>query len=83
MRYFADGFGWSAPNFNNISMVLPSAPLLLQQPDDVTMCNAENVPYECRSSGSTCCECTHVVDLPLGAATELVIFDTGTVRDVF
>ncbi|XP_025200917.1 laccase-6-like isoform X2 [Melanaphis sacchari] len=66
---------WSLPNFNNISMVLPSAPLLLQQPEDVILCNAENLPLKCQSS-ITSCECTHVIDLPLGSATELVIFDT-------
>jgi len=60
-----------------MSMVLPSAPLLLQQPEDVIVCNAENVPLKCQSS-ITSCECTHVIDLPLGSATELVIFDTGT-----
>lgn len=76
LRTFTEG-SWSLPNFNNMSMVLPSAPLLLQQPEDVIVCNAENVPHKCRSS-ITSCECTHVIDLPFGSATELVIFDTGT-----
>jgi len=73
---FAEG-SWSMPNFNNLSMVLPSAPLLLQQPEDVIVCDAGNVPHKCRSS-FTSCECTHIVDLPLGSATELVVFDTGS-----
>lgn len=64
------------PGFNNMSMVLPSAPLLVQRPEDVTVCNAENVPHKCWSSFMSC-ECTHIIDLPLGSATELVIFDTG------
>uniref|UniRef100_A0A2S2NBT2 Laccase-6 n=1 Tax=Schizaphis graminum TaxID=13262 RepID=A0A2S2NBT2_SCHGA len=75
IQYQLSEGSWSLPNFNNMSMVLPSAPLLLQQPEDVIMCNAENVPLKCRSS-ITSCECTHVIDLPLGTATELVIFDT-------
>jgi len=75
LRTFAEG-SWSLPNFNNMTMVLPSAPLLLQQPEDVIVCNSENVPLKCRSS-ITSCECTHIIDLPLGSATELVIFDTG------
>lgn len=64
------------PNFNNMTMVLPSAPLLVQQPEDVIKCNTEYVPRKCWSSISSC-ECTHIIDLPFGTATELVIFDTG------
>ncbi|XP_001946224.1 laccase-7 isoform X1 [Acyrthosiphon pisum] len=75
IKYQLGEGSWSLPNFNNMTMVLPSAPLLLQQPEDVIVCNAENVPLKCRSS-ITSCECTHIIDLPLGSATELVIFDT-------
>ncbi|VVC32694.1 Multicopper oxidase, type 3,Multicopper oxidases, conserved site,Cupredoxin,Multicopper oxidase [Cinara cedri] len=75
IKYQLGEGSWSMPNFNNMSMVLPSAPLLLQQPQDVVECNSENVPFKCRS-GFTSCECTHIIDLPLGSATELVVFDT-------
>lgn len=69
------------PNFNNISMVLPSAPLLLQQPQDVIECNTENLPKKCQSSFVSC-ECTHIIDLSLGSAIELVIFDTGRDKNI-
>ncbi|XP_050436491.1 uncharacterized protein LOC126843171 isoform X2 [Adelges cooleyi] len=71
------GTMWSMPNFNNISMVLPSEPLLLNQPEDIDVCETGLLPKRCRPEHRFC-ECTHIVELPLGSATELVLFDAGT-----
>ncbi|XP_050534932.1 uncharacterized protein LOC126901979 [Daktulosphaira vitifoliae] len=69
---------WSKPAFNNISMILPSQPLLLNHPEDLEICNIGNLPKRCSISF---CECTHIIDIQFGSSVEIVIFDAEHTND--
>lgn len=63
------------PQFNDISMKLPSFPLLSQfndiNPD--TFCDHQTL----RNCNVTFCECTNVINIPLGNVVEIILVDKG------
>ncbi|EEZ98364.1 laccase 1 isoform X1 [Tribolium castaneum] len=67
------------PQLNYISMKLQSFPLLSQrhQIDAKMFCNESSVS-NCENEY---CECTHVVNIPLGTVVEMVLIDKGYAYD--
>ncbi|XP_044258948.1 laccase-5-like isoform X2 [Tribolium madens] len=67
------------PQLNYISMKLQSFPLLSQrhQIDENMFCNESSV-NDCQNNY---CECTHVVNIPLGTVIEMVLIDKGYAYD--
>ncbi|KAJ8968028.1 hypothetical protein NQ317_001389 [Molorchus minor] len=69
------------PQFNHISMKMPSFPLLPQRAEipDGMFCNRETMADEnCEDSY---CECTHGIEVPLNAVVEMVFVDEGFAYD--
>ena len=63
-------------------MKLPPFPLLSQHNDlgkKYNFCNESTV----RNCTSQYCECTHVIEVPLGAVLELVLIDKGKTSSNF
>lgn len=68
------------PQLNHISLRLPPFPLLSQHSDLGTkypFCN-ETTVSDCENKY---CECTHVIEVPLGTVLELIIIDKGKAFD--
>ncbi|XP_056642031.1 uncharacterized protein LOC130448620 [Diorhabda sublineata] len=69
------------PQFNHISMTMPSIPLLPQRdqlPDDA-FCNKETMKdSNCTDSH---CQCQHGIQIPLGAVAEFIFIDEGVAYD--
>ncbi|XP_069688622.1 uncharacterized protein [Periplaneta americana] len=68
------------PQLNHISLKLPPFPLLSQYGDldaRYPFCN-ESTEVNCENKY---CECTHVIEVPLGAVLELILIDKGTAYD--
>ncbi|XP_037083792.1 laccase-1-like isoform X2 [Pollicipes pollicipes] len=65
------------PQFNNISLRLPVAPPL-SQPDDLSATCNSSTAGDCQREY---CECTHVLNIPLGAVVELFFIDRGFTYD--
>ncbi|KAK5650033.1 hypothetical protein RI129_001062 [Pyrocoelia pectoralis] len=67
------------PQLNYISLKLPPVPLLpgRDQLDTNKFCNRFNT----QNCNETFCECTHVLEVPLSSAVELIIIDKGFVYD--
>lgn len=68
------------PRLNYISLKLPPFPLLSQYEDLDTrypFCN-ESTEVNCENKY---CECTHVIEVPLGAVLELILIDKGKAYD--
>jgi hypothetical protein len=67
------------PQLNHISLKLPPFPLLSQHSDLGT-----KYPFCNETTVSGCehkyCECTHVIEVPLGAVLELIIIDKGKIK---
>lgn len=64
------------PQFNHISMRMPSIPLLSQR-DSVTkdmFCDHKSLN---NCTGGNQCECTNVIEIPLGDVVELILIDEG------
>lgn len=63
------------PQFNDISMKLPSFPLLTQFNDikQDTFCDHQPL----RNCNVTFCECTNVINIPLGNVVEIILVDKG------
>ncbi|CAG9861309.1 unnamed protein product [Phyllotreta striolata] len=69
------------PQFNHISMEMPSFPLLPQR-DEITddmFCNSETMKE--RNCTEDYCSCMHGLKVPLGAVVELVFLDEGVAYD--
>ncbi|KAG7209468.1 hypothetical protein KM043_015557 [Ampulex compressa] len=65
---------------DGISFLFPPSPLLTQRediPEDM-ICNRHKKPANCGVN----CMCTHVIDLPLNAVVELILYDGGGVSDL-
>ncbi|KAK7867607.1 hypothetical protein R5R35_014805 [Gryllus longicercus] len=65
------------PQFNHISMKMPSVPMLPQheQLDQKQFCNTSSVEDQgCRERY---CECSHVIQVPLHSVLEIVLIDEG------
>lgn len=63
------------PQINNISLKLPSSPIL-SQPDDIdplSMCNATSLS----GCEEQFCSCFHVLQVKLGSLVEIIFIDTG------
>jgi hypothetical protein len=70
------------PQLNHISLRLPPFPLLSQHSDLGTkypFCN-ETTISGCENKY---CECTHVIEVPLGTVLELIIIDKGKSKLLF
>ncbi|XP_049802828.1 uncharacterized protein LOC126237076 [Schistocerca nitens] len=65
------------PQFNHLSLRLPSFPLLSQfsDLDESTTCNQTAMAGQGCESGY--CECLHMLRVPLGAVVEIVLVDEG------
>jgi len=67
------------PQLNHISLRLPPFPLLSQHSDLGTkypFCNESNIS----GCENKYCECTHVIEVPLGSVLELIIIDKGKIK---
>lgn len=68
------------PQINNISLKLPSSPLL-SQGKDAEFCDEESLKdTDCQ--GEENCACTHLLQVNLGDVVELVLIDEGFAYDV-
>ena len=67
------------PQINNISMMMPSSPLLYQWNDipKGLICNQTNKDTICPPNQSEYCSCIHVLEIGLNELVELVIIDEG------
>jgi FtsP/CotA-like multicopper oxidase with cupredoxin domain len=67
------------PQINNISMMMPSSPLLYQWNDipKGLICNQTNKNTVCPPNQSDYCSCIHVLEINLNELVELVIVDEG------
>lgn len=64
---------------NNISLELPSFPLL-SQPDMIEpnmLCNSTHLPKKNSKCTPEMCSCTHVLQVKLNNIVELVLVDEG------
>ncbi|CAG9860191.1 unnamed protein product [Phyllotreta striolata] len=69
------------PQFNHISFLNPSIPLLPQrdQLDGEIFCNDEN--HQEQNCSNVQCQCVHGIKIPLGAVVELIFVDEGYTYD--
>ncbi|XP_067008292.2 uncharacterized protein [Anabrus simplex] len=68
------------PHINNLTFMLPSSPLLfeLAEVDSELPCNQDYLPARCRDPhNGGFCQCTHIMNIPLGNAVELVLINQG------
>lgn len=64
------------PQFNHISMKMPSVPLLSQR-DSISsdmFCDHKSLT---NCTDNVQCECTNVIKIPLGDVVELILIDEG------